>query len=392
MWWAQIAVVVACLALAYGLTHLFFRRDPTMPRTAWSSQRAIDSMAFPVLSLLFVLTAAWLLRDVLTLKITTWLLPALASLVAVRILARSLRALFPASSWARSMEKTFSWLVWGALALWITGALPVMLQEADQIKWQMGGAPVSLRSLLEAAVSGVVVMVAALWASSVIEDRLLARADARSMSVRKMAAHGTRALLLLVGLLLALTAAGIPVGALGVFGGALGVGIGLGLQKLAANYVSGFVILAERRLRIGDWVRVDGFEGRISDIATRYTVVRAHDGRESIVPNEMLMTQRVENHTQASRHVPLASSITVERSTDVAALSAAIESAVAAAHSRIVAQPACQVRLHELTEKGVVLTVQCWVDGEGPVTDIEAVRHDVNRAVLSALRSHGLAG
>jgi small-conductance mechanosensitive channel len=84
----------------------------------------------------------------------------------------------------------------------------------------------------------------------------------------------------------ALSAAGIPLGALGVLGGAIGVGIGFGLQKLAANYVSGFVILAERSLRIGDTVRVDDFEGRITDIHTRYTVIRALNGRESIVPNE----------------------------------------------------------------------------------------------------------
>jgi hypothetical protein len=113
--------------------------------------------------------------------------------------------------------------------------------------------------------------------------------------MRKMAANALRALLLLVGLMFALSAAGIDLTALGVLGGALGVGIGLGLQKLAANYVSGFVILAERSMRIGDMVKVDGFEGRITDITTRYTVIRALNGREAIVPNEMMITQRVEN-------------------------------------------------------------------------------------------------
>ena len=87
-----------------------------------------------------------------------------------------------------------------------------------------------------------------------------------------MAANATRALLLMIGVLVALSAVGIPLGALSVLGGAVGVGIGFGLQKLAANYVSGFVILAERSLRIGDVVKVDNFEGRITDIHTRYTV------------------------------------------------------------------------------------------------------------------------
>ena len=136
-----------------------------------------------------------------------------------------------------------------------------------------------------------------------------------------MAANALRALLLFVGLLFALSAAGIDLTALCVLGGALGVGIGFGLQKLAANYVSGFVILAERSMRIGDMVKVDSFEGRITDIRTRYTVIRALNGREAIVPNEMLITQRVENFV-AGRPEACCSTTTVQVAygTDLAAL------------------------------------------------------------------------
>jgi small-conductance mechanosensitive channel len=131
-------------------------------------------------------------------------------------------------------------------------------------------AHLSVRNLLEGALTAVVVLVLALWVSAALEARLLAGAD-RQPVVRKMAANALRALLLFIGLMFALSAAGIDLTALGVLGGALGVGIGFGLQKLAANYVSGFVILAERSMRIGDMVRVDNFEGRITDITTRYT-------------------------------------------------------------------------------------------------------------------------
>ena len=146
------------------------------------------------------------------------------------------------------------------------------------------------------------VLVIALWISAAIEKRLL-RGSGDDLSIRKMAANLVRALLLFVGLLLAMSAVGIDLTALSVLGGAVGVGIGFGLQKLAANYVSGFVILAERSMRIGDNVRVDNFEGRITDITTRYTVIRSATGRESIVPNEMLITQRVENLSLADPKV-----------------------------------------------------------------------------------------
>ena len=101
--------------------------------------------------------------------------------------------------------------------------------------------------------------------------------------------------MLFLGLMLGLSAVGIDLTALSVLGGAMGVGIGFGLQKLAASYISGFLVLAERSLRIGDLVRVGGFEGSIADIRTRYTMIRAANGSEAMVPNETLMTSTVEN-------------------------------------------------------------------------------------------------
>ena len=133
-------------------------------------------------------------------------------------------------------------------------------------------------------------LVIALWISATIEKRIL-REAVTDLSMRKVASNAVRAFLLLIGLLFALSAVGVDLTALSVLGGALGVGLGFGLQKLAANYVSGFVILLERSIRIGDNVKVDGFEGRITDIKTRYTLIRAGNGRESIVPNESLITE-----------------------------------------------------------------------------------------------------
>src|SRR5690606_31505706 len=136
----------------------------------------------------------------------------------------------------------------------------------------------------------------------------------------KITSNAIRAILLSIGLMLALSAAGIDLTALSVLGGAIGVGLGFGLQKLAANYVSGFVILAERSLRIGDLVKVDNFEGRITDINTRYTVIRSSAGREALVPNEQLMTQRVENATKSDRRVGLTTVFQIAHGSDLSVL------------------------------------------------------------------------
>ena len=123
-----------------------------------------------------------------------------------------------------------------------------------------------------------------------------------------------------------------------MLGGAIGVGLGFGLQKLAANYVSGFVVLAEQSVRIGDLVKVDGFEGRITDIHTRYTVIRALNGRESIVPNEMLITQRVENASLADTDLLVSTVVQVAYGTDLDRVRPALAEAVAAV-DRVIAAP-----------------------------------------------------
>jgi small-conductance mechanosensitive channel len=275
--------------------------------------------------------------------------------------------------------------VWGVLVLWLTGLLPLVLRELEGIHWKLAGTDVSLRSLIDGALSAVVVLVVVLWISAAIEARLLAGAT-DNLSVRKIAANATRALLLLVGLLLALSAAGIPLGALGVLGGA--VGIGFGLQKLAANYVSGFVILAERSLRIGDMVKVDTFEGRITDIKTRYTVIRALNGRESIVPNEMLITQRIENSSLADPKVSISTTLQVAYGTDLDALMPRLAEAVRGV-PRVLPDPAPAVQLAGFGADGLDLSVGFWIGD--PENGQGNVQSDVNLALLRTLDALGVS-
>jgi small-conductance mechanosensitive channel len=382
----ELAVLAACLGAAW-LAVRAARGSVHKPASVWFGARLFDGVLFPVLALAFVLLGRWLLAKTQTVALLQLALPILASLVIIRVAVRVLRVAFPNSGLVRVVERTISWLVWIAMVLWVTGLLPLLLQEMEGVHWKVGGVDVSLRSLLEGALSAVVVMVVALWISAAIESRLLAGAVSSNLSLRKIAANAVRATLLLVGVLLAMSAAGIPIGALGVFGGALGVGIGLGLQKLAANYVSGFVILAERSLRIGDMVKVDGFEGRITDISTRYTVIRALNGRESIVPNEMLMTQRVENSSLADPKVSISTTVQVAYGTDLDVLMPRLAQAVAGV-PRVIADPGPGVSLLGFGADGLDLEIGFWIldpqNGQGNV------RSEVNLAILRTLSEAGV--
>jgi small-conductance mechanosensitive channel len=288
---------------------------------------------------------------------------------------------FPTSQSMRILERTVSWLAWAGSILWITGVMPLILDELDDFHWKIGATQVSLRNLIEGAFSAVLVLILSLSLSSAIEHRLLKGAT-DNLSLRKIMANLSRALLLTIGLMLALSAVGIDLTALSVLGGAVGVGIGFGLQKLAANYVSGFVILAERSLRIGDLVKVDNFEGRITDINTRYTVLRSSAGREAIVPNEMLITQRVENASLADNKLLLMTEVQVAYGTDLDWLRPQLAEAVAQV-PRVLPSPAPAVHLTSFAPDGLGLTVAFWI--VDPENGQLAARSDVNLAILATL-------
>jgi len=262
----------------------------------------------------------------------------------------------------------------------------LLLDAMDDVQWKLGSGRITLRNVVEGTLSAGLVMVLALWVSSAIEKKLL-HGTGSSLSMRKIAANTVRTLLLFVGLLVALSAVGIDLTTLSVLGGALGVGIGFGLQKIAANYISGFVVLAERAIRIGDMVKVDGFEGRITDIRTRYTVIRALNGRESIVPNEMLITQRVENSSLADTRVAITSTVQVAYGTDIRALQPQAE-AVLKQVPRVLSEPGPTVQLTEFAADGLNLTLSFWIgDSENGQAN---VRSDVNLAVLDLLNRLGI--
>ena len=382
----EVAVFAACLLAAWTVVRLL-RGPARQAGSIWFGRGVVDGVLFPVLALLFALLARLALRGLVPIAVFKLVVPVLVSLVLIRLTVRVLRSAFPTSTVMRTIERSVSWLAWIAMAIWITGLLPLILQELDDISWKFGATQISVRNVIEGVVTAVIVLMLALWVSAELEARLL-RGATDNISVRKIAANALRALLLFVGLIFALEAAGIDLTALGVLGGALGVGIGFGLQKLAANYISGFVILAERSMRIGDMVKVDNFEGRISDITTRYTVIRALNGREAIVPNEMMITQRVENSSLADPRVLLSTVVQVAYGTDLDALIPVLSSAVAAV-PRVLADVPPAVQLSAFASDGLELTVAFWI--ADPFNGQGNVRSDVNLAVLRALNAAGVA-
>src|SRR6478735_7865128 len=309
----ELAVLLGCLAVAFGVCWLRGRKQPA--DSVWFGRAIVDGLLFPLLALVLTYSAMLVLghrQPVTLLKVAV---PVLISLAGIRLLARVFAGMFPNSEVARMVERVFSWLAWIAAVLWIVGLLPVVMAEMDAIQIAFGKSKISLLQVVQGALSAGVMLVLALWISATVERKVVNK-TLHDLSLRKVATNIVRSVLLLVGLLFALSAVGVDITALSVLGGAIGVGLGFGLHKLAANYLSGFVILFERSIRIGDVVKVDSFEGVVTDIKTRYTLIRGGNGREAIIPNEKMITERVENLSLADTRVLLTSDVIVGYGSD----------------------------------------------------------------------------
>ncbi|MCM2297006.1 mechanosensitive ion channel domain-containing protein [Rhodoferax sp.] len=382
----ELGVLLACGLLAWLLARLvskaFVERELN---SIMFGRRIVDGVLFPALWLCLAYAARKLLAYSMPLALFKLAIPVLISLLVIRLGVKVLQAAFNNTPAIRLLERSISWIAWLAMVLWVSGLLPLLMEELDQISWTVGGASLSVRKIIEGTLTAGLVLIISLWISSAIETKLLRSAKGGELSLRKAFSNAARALLMFVGLLLALSAVGIDLTALSVLGGAIGVGIGFGLQKLAANYVSGFVILTERSMRIGDSVQVDNFSGVITQINARYTVIRSLAGRESIVPNEMLITSRVENLSLADPKVWQSTNVSVAYDSDVDLVSRLLLQA-AATQERVLADPGPSVVLLAFGADGLEFRLGYWMGD--PENGSDNLRSFINLEILRLLREH----
>ena len=384
----ELGVLGLCVGLAWLLTRLLGSGlGQGGHKSVLFGRRTFDGVLFPLVLLGLAMLARALLMRWLPLAVFKIAIPVLLALLAIRLAVKVLQAAFQQTPLVLRLERSISWLAWGAMVLWVSGLLPLLLDELDQISWKMGEARMSLRTLIEGGLTAALMLVLVLWISAVIEARLLRSASGGELSLRLALSKATRALLVFIGLLFALSALGMDLTALSVLGGALGVGLGFGLQKLAASYISGFVILAERSLRIGDNVRLDNFEGRITRINARYSVILSLTGREAIVPNEMLISSRVENLSLANAQVWQSTVVSVAYSSDVDLVMALMLQA-ALSQARVLREPAPSVALSNFGADGLEFTLGYWLaDAENGTLNLRSL---VNLEILRLFRQRGI--
>lgn len=283
----------------------------------------------------------------------------LSAMVLVRVAVYLFHEVFVQAGWSRQRERAISILIWTGFALHISGIWPEIRAVLESIAFPLGKQRITLLLILQGLLSVATTLLLAMWLGRLLEKRLMA-AQSLDLSLRVVFTKIVRTVLVVVAVLVALPLVGIDLTVLSVFGGALGVGLGFGLQKIASNYVSGFIILLDRSVRIGDLINVSDRQGVVSAITARYVVLKATDGTEAIIPNETLITATVLNLSFSDKTLRLALPIQVAYGTDLEQAMDLLRS-VTDGEDRILNEPAPQVFLRGFGESGVDLELGLWV-------------------------------
>jgi small-conductance mechanosensitive channel len=381
----QALVLAVCLGLGWLAGYALHSRRPERGGVWQLGYGGLIRLAFPLTALLLVVLARAALRPWLHVNLLSLALPLLGSLALIRCVFFLLRHSFR-GAWLGGFERGFALLAWSVVALHITGLLPDLIAMLEGVVFTIGKQRVNLWLILQGLVSLMAVMLVVLWISGVIEARLLA-APGLDGNLRTVLARLAKALLILIGVLVGLPAVGIDLTTLSVFGGALGVGLGFGLQKIAANYISGFIILLDRSIRIGDSIAVGADKGQVTRITTRYTVLKGQTGVEVIVPNEVLVGSVVQNESFSDSRMRFCLPVQVAYGTDPERAMAIMVEA-ARQQPRVLADPPAKAFLMAFADSGINLELCFWVDD--PEAGTQQLRSDINLAIFRAFRTAGI--
>lgn len=381
----QVAVLALCLGLAW-LVARAVRRTAGEAQEAKFGRRGLKRLAFPLAALVFILIARPLLQQWQSVNLLRLAVPLIGSFAAIRAMMFALRYGFPRAAWLAAFERVLALAVWGVVALYLTGLTPEIVESLEAIRFAVGKQKLSLWLILQGTVTVFVTLLAALWLGGLAEQRLMGAAGLDG-NLKLVFARLARAALVLLAVLISLPLVGIDLTALSVFGGALGVGIGFGLQKIAASYVSGFIILLDRSIKLGNVITVADHTGEVALITTRYTVLRAASGVEAIVPNEVLVGSVVQNQTYTHSRVRHAIAVQVGYGCDVERAMALLVEA-ARAQPRVLAEPPPKAFLVRFADSGIDLELGFWIDD--PEVGVQGIKSDINLAVWHAFRREGI--
>jgi len=382
----QIGVLLLCLAAAWLVDRHLAQRGVSTVRALRIGQGGLQRLSFPLVALLLLALAQLLLKPWIHTRLLALALPLAASLAVIRIVFYVLRQALGKSSALAAFERLFAFVVWAVVALHIVGLLPDLIAMVEEVSFSVGKQKLNLWLVLQGLVTLLVTLVVALWLAGLVEARL-ARARELDANLRTVFSRLAKVALLTLSVLVGLPLVGIDLTTLSVFGGALGVGLGFGLQKIASNYVSGFIILLDRSIRIGNIISVGAERGQVTQITTRYTVLKSLSGVEALVPNEILVGSVVQNESFSDPRISVMLRVQVAYDGDVE-LALRLMCEAAAQQARVLSEPPPKAFLLAFKDSGMDLELCFWIGD--PEKGSQQIRSDINLAILRAFVAAGI--
>ncbi|MCK6394478.1 mechanosensitive ion channel domain-containing protein [Zoogloea sp.] len=387
----QVGVLAVCLLIA-GLIARQIRavlrqRQSTNPEyLRGASEEGVRRVVFPLSALLLVTLARVTLDKWHHVNLLKLAVPLLMAMAVIRLTVHALKRAFPRAGWLASFERFFAFGAWAVVALHIVGVLPAVIDGLEQISFPVGKASVNLWMLLQGLLTVMLTVLVALWLAGVVEARLM-HTEGLDANLKLVFARLSKALLIVLAVSIGLPLVGIDLTALSVFGGALGVGLGLGMQKIAANYVSGFILLLDRSIRMGNLISVGNERGIVSQITTRYTVLKGMSGIESIVPNETLVGAVVQNETFTDPRVRIALPVQVSYAADLEKAMAIMVEA-ARKQPRVMDDPGPGAFLEAFADSGINLQLGFWI--RDPTEGTLGIRSAINMEIWRRFKEEGI--
>jgi len=391
--WVQLSLIIGAAVFALFVHRVLGRMlsgyltDREMHGMQRFTLQGARRIAFPLSMLLVVLIGRGIAQSYgLRTEALDLFTPLLLSLAAIRVMVYILRTGFAPGPALKAWEHVISTTVWLVVALHLLGWLPGVLEAIDQLAFQFGKTRVSLLAILKLLLMSSLYIVLALWLAGIIEGRLRV-SQYINAGMRVGLSKFLKVFLLALAVLLALDAAGLDLATFAVFGGALGVGLGFGLQKIVSNFISGFILLADRSISPGDVISIGDRFGWVQELRARYIVVRDRDGVETLIPNENLVTSEVINWSYSDRQVRVRIPVQISYEDDPEQAMAIMVAAVEA-NKRVLRDPPPVCRLMEFADSGIALELRIWLDD--PQEGVGSIRSDINLAIWHGFKDAGI--
>ncbi len=395
----EVAAALAAFSIAWLLGRLIrgwhTRREPGVALSL--RDRALEGAVlispFVIATLLLFVTRSVLDAVDLHTGFMDLMVKLMTALVLIRITVFLLRLSLGPGTWLRAWESRLTLIVWMVVAINMLGWLDPVIAWLDSIGWGKADKRVTAWSMIKSLFIVTLFVLAGTWIARALERRLMSMSSLAA-STRIGVSKFTHAFLIAFSILVGLGASGLDLTTLTIFTGAIGIGLGFGLQAIASNFVSGFVLLMDRSIKPGDVISFTGMGGTstegfgwVQELRGRYVVVRDRDGVETLVPNQNLITNSVINWSYTDPKVRLKLPVRISYRDDPE-LALAVLLKAAENQRRILREPAPVSRMMGFADYGMDLELRFWI--ADPQEGVNNVRSEVNRAIWRLFKENGI--